>query len=201
MITLGLSKIVVADPIDMSAVTDKAGVLAALKKATNPKKIGKTYKDSCNINQDKADSTDHYEEGKSAPEVHKKQRKIPTLTFQIMNPTPLHVATYVGGDVQTDGNGWGTDGSETVENKTVIAVTEQGLCFVVPKADIDATLTGALSSTGIVLTDFTVTPLATKAKAFYAFAKDDIPQAILTAAEGADTTDKGEEDDGKDATA
>jgi hypothetical protein len=200
MITLGLSKIVVADPIEMDSVTDKAGVLAALKAITNPQKIGKTYKDSCNINQDKADSTDHYEEGKSAPEVHKKQRKIPTLAFQIMNPTPLKLSTYVGGDQQTDANGWGTDGSEVVANKTIIVVTEQGLCFVVPKADIDATLTGALSTTGILLTDFTVTPLATKAKAFYAFAKDDIPQAILNAAEDTDATDKGEEDDGKDPT-
>ena len=197
MITLGLSKIVVADPMDLKAATSKSGVLAALKTLTNPQKIGKTYKDSGQINQDKSDSTDHFEEGKSAPEVHKKSRKIPTLAFQIMNPSPLHMATYVGGEVQ-DSKGWGTDGSEKVENKTIIAVTEQGLVFVIPNGDIDATLSGALSSTGILLTDFTVTPCATKQKAFYAFPLADIPQAIITAAEGTDATDQGEEDDGKD---
>lgn len=198
MITLGLSKIVVADAMDLSSATSKSGVLAALETLTSVNKIGKTYKDSCTINHDKADSTDHYEEGKSAPEVHKKARKIPTLTFQIMNPTPLHMATYVGGEVQ-DSKGWGTDGTEKVENKTIIAVTEQGLAFVIPNGDIDATLSGSLSSTGILLTDFTVTPCATTQKAFYAFPLADIPQSIITAAEGEDATDQGEKDDGKDA--
>lgn len=199
MITLGLSKIVVADPMDMTSATSKSGVLAALKTLKNVQKIGKTYKDSCQLNQDKSDSTDHFEEGKSAPEVHLKTKKIPSLTFQIMNPTPLKLATYVGGEVQDSDKGWGIDGSEKVENKCIIAVSEQGLAFVIPNGDIDATLTGAMSTTGILLVDFAVTPLATKQKSFYAYPLADIPQSIITAAEGTDATDRGDKDDGSDA--
>ena len=35
-------------------------------------KIGKVYKDTCKIAQDAAEVTEHFEEGKSAPEVRKK---------------------------------------------------------------------------------------------------------------------------------
>ena len=56
-------------------------------------KIGKTYKDTANINQDAADVTEHFEEGKSAPEVRKKSKKIPKVTFSLMNPDPTMLAT------------------------------------------------------------------------------------------------------------
>ena len=66
-------------------------------------KIGKTYKDTCKMTQDAADVTEHYEEGKAAPEVRKKSRKMPTLTFSMtfnsikvrLKPTlhPLHLLT------------------------------------------------------------------------------------------------------------
>lgn len=48
-------------------------------------KIGKTYKNTCKIAQATADVTEHFEEGMAAPEVRKKSRKIPTLTFSIMD--------------------------------------------------------------------------------------------------------------------
>ena len=43
-------------------------------------KIGKTYKDTCKMSQDASDVTEHFEEGKAAPEVRKKARKMPKLT-------------------------------------------------------------------------------------------------------------------------
>ena len=99
-------------------------------------KIGKTYKDTANINQDAADVTEHFEEGKSAPEVRKKSKKIPKVTFSLMNPDPTMLATYVGGTVDEKG-GWGYDGDEVTANKAVYVETEQGLDFAIPNGDIE----------------------------------------------------------------
>ena len=134
-------------------------------------KIGKTYKDTANINQDAADVTEHFEEGKSAPEVRKKSKKIPKVTFSLMNPDPAMLAAYVGGTVDNNGD-WGYDGDEVTANKAVYVETEQGLDFAIPNGDIEAVINGALSASGIVLVDFTVTPCAvTTGKAIRAVKK------------------------------
>ena len=134
-------------------------------------KIGKTYKDTANINQDAADVTEHFEEGKSAPEVRKKSKKIPKVTFSLMNPDPAMLAAYVGGEVDNNGD-WGYDGDEVTANKAVYVETEQGLDFAIPNGDIEAVINGALSASGIVLVDFTVTPCAvTTGKAIRAVKK------------------------------
>lgn len=160
-ITLGLCQILVSD-------ASAAGTMPAKTAMT---KIGKTYKDTANINQDAADVTEHFEEGKSAPEVRKKSKKIPKVTFSLMNPDPAMLAAYVGGAVDTDGN-WGYDGDEVTANKAVYVETEQGLDFAIPNGDIEAVVNGALSASGIVLVDFTVTPCAvTTGKAIRAVKK------------------------------
>ena len=107
-ITLGLCQILVSD-------ASAAGTMPAKSSMT---KIGKTYKDTANINQDAADVTEHFEEGKSAPEVRKKSKKIPKVTFSLMNPDPTMLANYVGGTVDEKG-GWGYDGDEP--NKVLIS--------------------------------------------------------------------------------
>lgn len=160
-ITLGLCQILVAD-------ASAAGTMPAKADMT---KIGKTYKDTANINQDAADVTEHFEEGKSAPEVRKKSKKIPKVTFSLMNPDPAMLAAYVGGEVDNSGN-WGYDGDEVTANKAVYVETEQGLDFAIPNGDIEAVINGALSASGIVLVDFTVTPCAvTTGKAIRAVKK------------------------------
>jgi len=151
-ITLGLCQILVAD-------ANAAGTMPAKSSMT---KIGKTYKDTANINQDAADVTEHFEEGKSAPEVRKKSKKIPKVTFSLMNPDPAMLAAYVGGAVDNNGD-WGYDGDEVTANKAVYVETEQGLDFAIPNGDIEAVINGALSASGIVLVDFTVTPCAVSA--------------------------------------
>ena len=60
LITLGLCEIQVGE-------ASAAGTMPV-----SLAKIGKTYKDTCKIAQDAADVTEHYEEGKAAPEVRKK---------------------------------------------------------------------------------------------------------------------------------
>jgi hypothetical protein len=121
-------------------------------------KIGKTYKDTCKIAQDASDVTEHFEEGKAAPEIRKKSRKIPKLTFSLMNADPQMLANYVGGAV-TSGK-WGYDGDELVANKAVFVETEQGLDFEIPNGDIEAVINSDMSAKGIFLVDFTITPLA-----------------------------------------
>ena len=150
MITLGLSQI-------------EAGVAAT--NGTMPgslTKIGQTYRDSCKMVQPAADVTEHFEEGKAAPEVRRKTRKVPVLTFQLMNPDVTMLVALVGGAV-TDTTKWGFDGTEDVVNKAVRVKTEQGLWFDIPNGDVEAVVNAEFSEKGIFLLDVTITPSAVTA--------------------------------------
>ena len=153
LITLGLCQI-------------KVG--AAAENGTMPSnmtKIGKTYKDTAKIGQDKADVTEHFEEGKAAPDVRKKQRKIPKVTFSVMDADVQALIDYVGGsNVGTEqAPKWGFDGDEVVDNKAILIETEQGLNFEIPNGDIEAVINADMSAKGIFLVDFEVTPCAVTA--------------------------------------
>ena len=128
-------------------------------------KIGKTYKETCKIAQGSADVTEHYEEGKAAPEVRKKSRKMPTLAFSIMDACVQDLVDYVGGENvgSSEAPVWGYDGDEVVANKAIKVVTEQGLDFEIPNGDIEAVINADMSAKGIFLVDFTVTPCAVEA--------------------------------------
>ena len=153
LITLGLCEIQVGE----------ASVAGTMPESLA--KIGKTYKDTCKIAQDAADVTEHYEEGKAAPEVRKKSRKMPTLTFSIMDACVQDLVDYVGGENvgELDSPVWGYDGDEVVANKAIKVVTEQGLDFEIPNGDIEAVINADMSAKGIFLVDFTVTPCAVEA--------------------------------------
>ena len=158
-ITIGLSKISVG-----TAATD--GTMP-----TELAKIGKVYKDSCKIAQDAADVTEHYEEGKSAPEVRKKSKKIPKVTFSLMDCDPVALAKYIGGEI-VNTNGWGFNGDEITANVAMKIESEQGLDFCIPNADVEAVINADMSAKGIFLVDFTVTPCAvTTGKAISAIPK------------------------------
>ena len=150
LITLGLCEIQVGE-------ASPSGTMP-----TTLAKIGKTYKDTAKIAQDSSDVTEHFEEGKAAPEVRRKARKIPVLTFSIMDASVQDLVDYVGGDdVGTDGKPvWGYDGNEVVANKAIKVITEQGLDFEIPNGDIEAVINADLTASGIFLVDFTVTPMA-----------------------------------------
>lgn len=153
LITLGLAEIQVG-------AASKAGTMPV-----SLAKIGKTYKDTCKIAQDSADVTEHYEEGMAAPEVRKKSRKIPKLTFSIMDANVQDLVDYVGGaNIGTSSEPkWGYDGNEVVANKAIYVKTEQGLDFEIPNGDIEAVINADMSAKGIFLVDFTVTPMAVDA--------------------------------------
>ena len=150
VVTLGLSEIKVGSGV-------KDGTAPA-----NLEKIGKTYQDSCQLVQEVSEVTEHYEEGRSAPEIRKKRKKMPVLTFSIMDPDLSFLAKFIGGEVTGEGANeeWGFDGSETIEDMYVQVIPEQGLQIDIPNGDIEAVVNAALSATGIFLIDFTVTPKA-----------------------------------------
>ena len=156
MVTLGLAEILVG-----TASAD--GTMPAENAMT---KLGKTYKDTAKFSQEASEVTEHFEEGRAAPEVRKKSKKIPKLTFSIMDADIDVLVTYVGGTkVNKSGSSktrWAFDGSEQVENRAILVKTEQGLYFEMPNADIEAVVNADMSAKGIFLVEFTVTPLAVK---------------------------------------
>lgn len=148
VITLGLSKILVGAASADGTMPESSGMT----------KIGKTYKDSCKIVQDPSEVTEHYEEGKASPEYRKKAKKVPRITFSLMDVSAKMLANYMGGK---ESNGeWSFDGDEVVGNYAIRVVPEQGLAFNIPNGDVEAVMDAEMSSKGILLLNVTVTPMA-----------------------------------------
>ena len=63
------------------------------------------------------DVTEHFEEGKASPEVRIKRKRVPVLTFSIMDPDPELLANYVGGTLL------GESGDLTVQRKYPIRLS------------------------------------------------------------------------------
>ena len=149
--TLGLCEIKVGDVAETGDMPDSLA------------KIGKTYKDTAKITQNASDVTEHYEEGKAAPEIRKKSKKIPTLEFSVMDADADTLATNIGGTAtgSVGSKSWEFDGDEIVANKAIKVVTEQGFDIDIPNGDIEATIDADLSAKGIFLVKFVVTPCAT----------------------------------------
>lgn len=163
IVTLGLSEI-------HAGTASTSGVMPA-----SMSKIGKTYKDSCKLTQDTSDVTDHYEEGKTAPEVRSKMKKIPKLAFQIMDTDVALLVDLVGGEL-TEATKWGFDGTQLPANKAIRVKTVQGLWFDIPNADVEAVVNAEFSTKGIFLLDVVITPLAVSSgKPIYSY-----PQNLLT---------------------
>lgn len=158
IITLGLAQIMVG----LAAPTGTMPVGLT--------KIGKTYQDTCKMAQPTSEVTEHYEEGKAAPEVRNKKKRMPAVTFSIMDPDPALLAAYVGGTLVAAAAGppatpesWGFNGDEEVLNRAVQVQTEQGLWIDIPNGDIEAVVNADFSIKGLFMVDFTVTPLAVSA--------------------------------------
>ena len=149
VISLGLSE------VQVGQIANDGG------EATAYTKIGKTYQNTCKMVQEKADVTEHYEEGQSAPEVRKKKKKVPILTFSIMDPDCTFLQAYMGGTVTGTGDDQEWSWSDTDEDieASIRVIPEVGLVYTIPRADIEAVLNADMSSQGINLVDFTVTPL------------------------------------------
>lgn len=154
-ITIGLSQIKVGDAAPSGVMPSSLA------------KLGKTYENTCKLSQEASEVTEHREEGQAAPEVRKKTKKIPKLTFSIMDCDPEMLAKYIGGKAlpvqSSKPNGpkyWGFNGSEVVANKAILVETEQGLNFEIPNGDIEAVIDSDMSAKGIFLVNFTVTPMA-----------------------------------------
>lgn len=148
MITLGLSVIKVGT----------ASPEGNMPESSTMTKIGKTYKDTCKITQDQSEATEHFEEGMAAPEYRKKAKKVPKLTFSLMDADAAMLAKYIGG--KESSGSWSFDGNEKVPNYAIRVEPEQGLAFDIPNGDIEATVNADMSAKGIFLLDITVTPMS-----------------------------------------
>lgn len=154
MVTLGLSVILVG-------AAAPSGVMPAI---ATMKKIGKAYKDTAKFGQEQSEATEHYEEGNAIPVVRKVTKKVPKFTFSIMDADIDTLVRYVGGTKvaksSSEKTKWAFDGTEVVENCSILIQTEQGLHFEIPNAAIEATLNADMSAKGIFLVDFVITPMA-----------------------------------------
>lgn len=147
-ITLGLSRILVGTASPEGNMPESGSMT----------KIGKTYKDTCKITQDQSEATEHYEEGKAAPEYRKKSKKVPKISFSLMDVSAKMLADYMGG--KESGGEWSFNGDEKVPNYAIRVEPEQGLAFNIPNGDIEAVINADMSAKGIFLLDVTVTPMA-----------------------------------------
>ena len=154
MVTLGLAVI-------LAGTAAPTGVMPAI---ASMKKIGKAYKDSAKFGQEPSEVTEHFEEGNVIPVVRKVAKKVPKFTFSIMDADIDTLVRYVGGTkVAKSGSEktkWAFDGTEVVENCSILIQTEQGLHFEVPNAAVEATINSDMSAKGIFLVDFVITPMA-----------------------------------------
>lgn len=119
-------------------------------------KFGKVYKDSCTLVQEGVEVTEHFEEGKTFPEVRKKQTKMPVLKFSIMDPDDT-ILGYCG------------LGGTAAGQLAVQVETSQGYKVNIPNGDVEAVVNAEFSAKGIMLIDFTITPLAVTAGSSIAF--------------------------------
>ena len=149
LISLGLSE------IQVGKIAEDGG------EASTYAKIGKTYQNTCKLQQETADVTEHYEEGQAAPEVRKKKKKVPVLKFSIMDPDVTFLKEYLGVTVAGSGDEAVWSWSDTDEDivASIRAIPDVGPVYTTPRADIEAVLNADMSSQGINLVDFTVTPL------------------------------------------
>lgn len=150
MITIGLVEVLVGEAAPSGTMP------------TALTKIGKVYKDTATIEQEAAEVTEHFEEGVATPVVRTKQPKIQKVKFSLMDADVQMLIDYVGGEnVGTDEDPeWGFDGTQLVANKSFFLKTKKGLDFEIPNGDVECVVKSDMSSKGIFLVEFTITPSA-----------------------------------------
>lgn len=140
---------------------------------TSMTKIGKVYRNTCVINQDSSEKTEHYEEGRTIPEILNKTKKSPVLTFSLMVDDLEVLKNTVGGDLITNSSGdvigWGFNGNELPDPIAVRLKPMMGADIEIPNGDIDAVINANLTQEGLFLVDVTLTPLAVDAQGVKGF--------------------------------
>lgn len=126
----------------------------------NGTKVGMTYKDTCKLTQDSADVTEHFEEGKAAPALSLKEKKIPKLEFSIMNPDAKFLQDHLGGVYDSASKTFGYDGTSVVANGEWEVETKKGFDIKIPNGDAEVTIDFEISDKGLLLVKFVITPLA-----------------------------------------
>lgn len=126
-------------------------------------KIGKVYKDSFEIIQDKAEKTPHYEEGKLFAAATVFEGKSIGIKFELIADA-VEILELIGGE--TTAGAWGINESIQFENAVKVE-TEQGMDITIPNAVGVATLIGKLTKKDLLRVAVEMDPQAVSAgKAF-----------------------------------
>ena len=125
----------------------------------NDTKVGMVYKDTAKLNQDAAEVTEFYEEGKSIPAVTTRQQKTPKLTFSIMNPDAQFLKTHLGGTYDAATKTWGFNGTELPVDGKWEVLTKKGFDVLIRKGQATAKINFDISDKSILLVEFEVVPI------------------------------------------
>ena len=156
VITVGLSQINVG-------TASKAGVMPV-----SVAKIGKTYKDTCKLIMQGSEVAEYFQEGKSVPKIRSRRKKMPVLTFSLLDPDIQMLADYIGGEINS--GKWGYEGDGLEVKKAIRVESSLGFYIYIPYGDIEAIINSDFSTKGIFLVDFKVTPCSViSGKSLYIF--------------------------------
>lgn len=130
---------------------------------TGMTKIGKVYKDSFEIVQDKPDKNQHYEEGQLFAVATIFEGKTIGIKFELIADA-VSILELIGGE--TTAGAWGINESKQFE-KAIKVETEQGMDITIPNGVGVATLIGKLTKKDLLRVAVEMDPQAVSAgKAF-----------------------------------
>lgn len=156
--------------LGLAAILGKQGEPAAADFAeTGYTKFGLTYEDTAKMSQEDGETTEFYAEEEDDPiEEITKAGKI-TFSWSIMNPEPTVLQRVMGGTAAS--NVWSAPGTAESVEESLIIKPRKGLCFLIPRARINAKLNGEFSKKGLMLVEMTatvMTPQSASLKKIYA---------------------------------
>lgn len=150
--TLGLESIEIGDV----AVDGGMGTTLA--------ELGVTYRDTAELIQEDAESTEHYSEEFDEPVETIDTKGGTTVKWAIIDCTPDTLVEVLGGAVTGIGDAKKWEAPSTAENieKSILITPKVGMPISIPRAKINAKINYKLARTGILLVEITakvLTPL------------------------------------------
>lgn len=121
---------------------------------TSLAKMGKVYRESCELIQEDPEKTQHFEEGKLFPVVTVFEGKVIGIKVQfIVDGTDA--LEHIGG---TTASGTWSISQSAQQNAAIKIVTDQGLDFDIPNAVYTAKIVGKLTKKDIIRVELMIEP-------------------------------------------
>lgn len=150
--TLGLESIEIGD------VAGDGGM------GTTLAELGVTYRDTAELVQEDAESTEHFSEEFDEPVETIDTKGPTTVKWSIIDCTPATLAEVLGGEVTGSGATAKWEAPSTAENieKSIKITPKVGMPISIPRAKINAKINYKLARTGILLVEITAKVLTPK---------------------------------------